>query len=344
MPDEPVVSLIVPVHNEERYIRPCLDSLLANDYPQNRIEVWVVDAQSEDRTRDIVSEYIRQYPHIQLLDNPRKIIPAAFNIGIKNSRGEIILLASGHSIYPSSYISTCVQGLLEHQADNAGVTSVCVPREDTPMGRAIALALAYPFGSGNANTRLGVSFPRFADSVAFGCFRRELFEKIGFYNENLAGSSDMDMNARIKKTGGKIILLPGAAVNYYSDANLKSFWKHNFGDGVWATYVLRFDSHAFAWRHWVPMFFVATVIGSGMLAVISPGFRWIFAGVGGLYILASLAASAHISWRKQTLQYISRLPVVFATRHISHGLGSLLGLLLVLIRFPLWKGRRTASS
>ena len=154
----------------------------------------------------------------------------------------------------------------------------------------------------------------------------------------------MDMNARIKKAGGKILLLPGAPINYYSDANLKSLWKHNFADGVWATYVLKFDSQAFAWRHWVPLFFVTAVIISGVLAAISPGFRWIFFGIGGLYILASLAASAHISLRKQTPHYVWRLPLVFATRHISHGLGSLLGLFLVLIPFPLWKGRRTASS
>jgi len=92
------VSVIVPCRNEERYIARCLDSIVATDYPRDRLEVLVVDGSSEDRTRSIVADYGARYPFIRLLDNPGRIPPIAVNAGIRAARGEILVRMDAHGV------------------------------------------------------------------------------------------------------------------------------------------------------------------------------------------------------------------------------------------------------
>jgi glycosyltransferase involved in cell wall biosynthesis len=336
----PYVSIIIPCRNEERFIARCLDSIIANDYPKDRLEVLVVDGMSEDGTRAIIDKYSYQYPFVRVVDNPKKTFPSAINIGILQAGGEIVMTVSAHSTYPKDYISKCVWFLNEYQADNVGGVLKIVPREDTTIAKAIARALAHPFASGNAYTKIGSKEPRWADTAAFGCYRKEVFERIGLFNENLAGSSDLDFNKRLKAAGGKILLVPEIVINYYADPDLKAFWRHNFSDGVWATYVLKFRSKAFSWRHWVPLAFVASLIVSLALgAVFIPAF-WLFAGICGVYALVNLAVSVSLAVRERDGRYLWILPIVFATRHLAHGLGALWGLFLILVPGIHWKGRR----
>ena len=98
------VTIVIPCRNEKKYIRACLDSILANDYPKDKVEILVVDGMSDDKTRAIIERYARSYSFIRILGNPRRITPCALNIGIKNAQGDIVLRSDAHSIYASSYI------------------------------------------------------------------------------------------------------------------------------------------------------------------------------------------------------------------------------------------------
>lgn len=334
------VSIIIPCRNEERFIGRCLDSIIANDYPKDYLEVLVVDGISEDGTREIVADYVEKHRFIRLIDNPKKIIPAAVNIGIRHANGAIIMKLDAHSSYPKDYISKSVEFLAKYDADNVGGILKIKPRGETTIARAIALALSHPFGSGSAYVKIGAKKPRWADTASFGCYRKEVFQKIGLWNEDLAGSSDMDFNSRLRRAGGKILLVPEIVTNYYADPDLKSFWLHNFADGVWATYVLKFGSRGWSWRHWVPLFFVSSMIGLAALSVIVPECRWLLLGITGAYVLVDISASLRISIREARFSYLVVLPMVFASRHVAHGLGALLGLSLVLIPGNHWKDRR----
>ena len=138
----PQVSVVVPCRNEEQFIAGCLDSILASDFPKDRLEVLVVDGVSEDGTRRIVNGYAEKHPFIRLLTNPKKTIPGAMNIGIDGSRGGIIMKMDAHTIYAPDYISQCVRFLEEYGADNVGGVVRTLPRTQTLVGRAIALALS----------------------------------------------------------------------------------------------------------------------------------------------------------------------------------------------------------
>lgn len=336
----PFVSLIVPCRNEMALIGRCLDSIVDNDYSRGLMEVLVIDGNSEDETGSIVRSYSQRHPLIKLLDNPKRSPAAAFNIGVCASKGDVVMLISAHSTYPQDYVSNCVRYLMRYKADNVGGRLKIIPREDTTTARAIALALSHAFGSGNAYVKTGTKAPRWTDTVAFGCYRKQTVEKVGFFNEKLAGSSDMDFNMRLREGGGKILLVPEIVINYYADRDLKAFWKHNFSDGVWATYVLKFQSKAWSRRHWIPLVFVSSIIASLTLSAVLPSFRWLLYAVVGSYLFTNLAASLEISKREKNYSYMWALPIAFATRHIAHGLGALWGLVLTVFPGMRWEGRR----
>jgi glycosyltransferase involved in cell wall biosynthesis len=334
------VSIVIPCRNEEKYISKCLDSIISQDYPKHRLEILIVDGMSEDRTRAIVEEYAKRHPTVRIVNNPKRIIPSAMNIGIQEAQGEVIMKVDAHSTYPKDYISKCVRYLTTYGADNVGGMWRICPGKETTMAKAIALTLGHPFASGNAYIKVKAKGPRWADTAAFGCYRREVFDKIGLFNESLAGSSDLDFNKRLKAAGGKILLVPEIVINYYADSDLKSFWRHNFADGVWATYVLKFKSRAFSWRHWIPLAFVSSLIGSAALSVILPWTLWLLVGIVGLYTLVNLGVSTALAVKERKVQYLWALPIVFATRHFAHGLGALLGLVLAIVPGVHWQGRR----
>lgn len=340
----PAVSVLVASHNEEKYIRTCLDALVASEYPKEKLEVLVIDGMSDDRTRQIVAECAGKHAGIRLVDNPARSFPAAMNAGIRNASGEVILITSAHSRSTQDYVSDCIHFQREYKAENVGGVLQIKPGCDSAVGRAIALVLSSRFGSGNAYVKTGARNPIWADSAAFGCYRREVFDRIGFFNEHLVGSSDLDFNRRLLDAGGRILLVPDIVVQYFADPNLRCFWKHNFADGLWATYVLKFKSRGWSWRHWVPLVFVLSLFGSALLAPFLSWTRILSLFVLGSYCIASLAVGAYIAFRERAPVLLATLPLAFAFRHLAHGLGALYGLILVVLPGNHWKGRRSATE
>jgi glycosyltransferase involved in cell wall biosynthesis len=341
---QPFVTVVVPCRNEEKHIGRCLESILANHYPKERMEVLVLDGMSEDRTREIVESHSQRYPMVRLVDNPMKHIPVAMNIGIRNARGERILKMDAHSTYQPEYISRCVHYQDLYGAENAGGVWKMVPGADTAMARAIVLGLGSRFGSGNANVKVGVEKPTWSDTTAFGCFKRDLFERIGMYDEKLLSSSDLDLNQRIQAAGGRILVVPDVVVNYMADANLRALQRHVFADGVWVSYVMKFGKKAWSWRHWVPAAFVLGLAGAFALGAMNRVFLWMGMGVAGTYAGVSLAVSLQIAAREREARYAFLLPAVFAVRHFVHGIGTLFGLLLVAVPGEHWKNRRRMKA
>jgi glycosyltransferase involved in cell wall biosynthesis len=337
----PFVTVVVPCRNEEKHIGRCLESILENDYPKQRMEILVLDGMSEDRTREIVAGYSARYPMIRVVDNLKKNIPAAMNVGISAARGERILKMDAHSTYQPEYISRCVRYQDQYGAENSGGIAKIVPGADTLTARAIVLGLASRFGSGNANVKVGVSQPTWSDSTAFGCFKKDIFDRIGMYDEKLLSSSDLDVNQRIQAAGGRILVMPDIVVNYAADGNLRALRRHVFADGVWVSYVMKFGKRAWSWRHWVPAALVLSLFGALALGVASRVFLWIGLGIAGLYAAASLGLSVRIAVREREARYTFLLPLVFAVRHFVFGAGTLFGLVLVVLPGEHWKGRRS---
>ena len=296
-----VVSIIVPTYNEEKFIKDCIESIFDQDYKD--FEVLVVDGMSKDGTREILQNY-----EVKVLDNPKRIKPCALNIGIKHAHGEIIMVMDAHADYSKDYVSKCVESLTKYKADNVGGTVKTSPAKDSIIAKAIAISLSHMFGAGSA-FRKGVSKPQIVDTVFGGCFKKEVFEKIGLFNENLIRSQDMEFNLRLQKAGGKILLVPNIVSYYYSKSNLKDFFFHNIKDGVWAIYPLK-SGVTLKLRHYIPLIFLLTL----------PISIWV-------YLPVSLFFSCIVALQKRNWKYLYALPPAFVVRHIGYGLGSLWGLL-----------------
>lgn len=318
------VSIIIPCLNEERFIERCLKSLTRQSYPKDRMEILAVDGMSKDRTRGIV----KKYSFVKLLDNPKRIIPCAMNIGIKKSKGDIIIKADAHTDYSEDFVSNSVKYLTEYKAGNVGGFLINKPAEGTMTAEAICEVLSNPFGVGNSSFRVGDKRVKESDVAAFGCFFKDTLLKAGLYNENMERSEDLELNKRIKKTGKKIYFAPYLVGEYYyKQSSLTGFLKRCFVDGIWITYPFKLGIFVFRLRHIIPFIFVLSLIILGLASFCSTLSSILFWIIVGVYLPFNVFSSIMISVKKKNTAYLLVLPLLFAFLHFGYGLGSVWGLL-----------------
>jgi len=324
------VSIIIPCRNEEKFIGKCLESIIKQDYPKDNLEVLVIDGDSADRTKEIIKDFFSKYPFVKLLENQKKFTPFGLNIGIRKAQGEFIIRMDAHAEYPADYVSKCLKYSKESVADNVGGIIKTLPVNSTISAKAIANVLSHSFGAAGSYFRLGSQKPRLVDTVFGGCYKREIFKKIGYFNEKLIRSQDIEFNKRLKKAGGKILLVPEIIATYYPQSKLSAFFRHNFVDGIWTIYPLKFGVKIFSFRHLIPLFFVLGMLGSLILGFFFWWAKVIFILVFGAYFLISLFFSLKPAI-KEDPRYLFSLPIAFFSRHFGYGLGSLWGIVKILI-------------
>jgi glycosyltransferase involved in cell wall biosynthesis len=320
-----MISIIIPCRNEEKFIAKCLDTVISQDYSIENLEVFVVDGDSQDNTKKIIREYEKNYSFIKLLNNPKKYTPFGLNIGIKKSKGDIIIRMDAHAGYEKDYISKCVKYLIEYGADNVGGIIKTLPAKNTIIAKAIAASLASRFGAASS-FRLGSQKPIWVDTVFGGCYKREVFEKIGYFDERMIRSQDIEFNKRLLAAGGKILLVPEIIAIYFPQSTLEGFLKHNFIDGFWITFPLKFGIKYFSLRHLIPLFFTFIFLFSFILGIFSFWMRLLFDLFFLFYFTVNSLFSLFIS-RKIGVTSLPFIMSAFFIRHFFYGFGSLVGLI-----------------
>jgi len=312
------VSIIIPTYNEERYIAACLDSVLAFTYPKEKMEILVVDGMSTDGTRDIVFEYHRKYPFIKYLDNAKRIVPIAMNIGIANAGGEVIVRLDAHAFYPKTYLSKLIAYQQKLHADNVGGIVVTKVKHPTKTAYAIANVLGDKFGVGSS-FRSGIDKVQEVDTVPFGCFPKTLFKKVGMYDERLVRNQDIELNKRIRRYGGKIVLVPEIYAVYYARENFLALAKNNFENGKWniltAYYTKALSSLSL--RHYIPLLFVLSLLlPLACCATLS-------LGISVTYLSVIVYRSVKIKTHTDLLHQAA----AFVVLHFSYGFGEVAGII-----------------
>ena len=338
---KPFISIVIPCRNEEQFIGRCLESIIANDYQKDRLEVLVIDGDSEDNTRHIIGKYVAKAPHIRMLNNPDKMQNLALNIGIRNSKGEIIMRMDAHSEYKYNYVSEAVNALLKYGADNVGGRWVTLPRDNTMIAKAICAATSCYFGVGNAYYRLRsldkdkpvLNKPKWDINVPYFCCRREVFDKVGLINEKLDYSEDIDFRRRLKESGFRTLFVPTMECYYYMRTDLKSFLQHMFRNGYWLLHPLNFTSGiSFSLRHVVPLAFLMFIASMVALAWWFPISLILLAVVVGLYFLIAFYFSFRLALRERSISIFFFLPFIFFLLHATYGAGSFVALLKIAFR------------
>lgn len=326
-----MLSVICPIYNEEKYIAKCIDSILAQDYPKDDIEVIFVDGMSSDRTREIVAEYSAKYPFIRLIDNPDRIVPPAMNIGIKASVGDIIVRLDAHAVFPQNYFSELVKNLHELDADNVGGVCRTLPINDTPVCRSIAYVLSSSFGMGNSHFRIGADSIKEVDTVPFGCFKRELFDRVGYFDEELTRNQDDEFNGRIIKNGGKIFLLPDLVIDYFARDTVAKVYKMFYQYGLFKPLVNKKLGQPATIRQFFPLLFVLGLILGPLTFLISSAFIWLYLGV--LLVYLTLAAVFSSRESRSLKEVLIKIWVYFVV-HFAYGWGYINGIIKLIFKIP----------
>ena len=324
------ISVIIPCRNEEKFIDRCLSSIVEQDYPKDKLEVLVVDGISDDNTREIVARFCQTYPFIKLLDNPQKITPTALNIGIKRAKGEKIIRMDAHCTYKTDYISKCVSYSQKYNADHIGGVQVHLPFNDTALAKSIALATSHPFGVGNCYFRIGSKESKYVNAAYCGCFRKEVFDKIGLFDEELVRNQDDEFDFRIIKNGGKVMLAPEIVSYYYTRDTIRKLSVMYFQYGYFKPLVAKKLGDISSLRQIIPALFVGALTFAAALSLISKYFLYFFLTLACLYVFTNFVFSLKLSIKKG-LKFLPLLFVSFTTVHISYGLGCLKGILDFLV-------------
>ena len=322
MNHNPFVSVIIAIRDEEKFIAQCLQSVVDQDYPQDQMEVLVVDGRSEDRSREIVAEFSSKYPMIRLLDNSRISAPAGLNLGIRQARGEVIVRVDGHCSLEPDYVSQCVRYLRESGADNVGGLMKAVGQDY--VGQVIALAINSFFGSGGSKFHYAAQ-EQYVDTVYLGAFPRHVFDRVGYFDERLMRNQDYELNYRIRAAGGTIFLSPAIKSSYYGRSTLRDLWQQYFQYGFWKLEMIQMHPRSVRLRHLAAPLFVFGVLVTGLVGLVHRAFLDLFLLIISSYVLASLLSSLKLA-RCRGWRYFPLLPVVFAVMHFGWGLGFLFGL------------------
>lgn len=322
-----MLSVICPIYNEAKYIDVCIQSILLQDYPKEHLEVLFVDGMSKDGTRDIVKDYARQHPFIHLLDNEKRIVPVAMNIGIMASKGDVIMRLDAHAQYPTNYFSVLVEALESLDADNVGAACRTDVLNKTSKTLAIREVLSNKFGVGNSTFRLGVDKVMEVDTVPFGCWKREVFDKYGQYDERLIRNQDIELNKRIVRGGGHIYIVPDTYCVYLARETFKGLAKNNYGNGKWNILTVYYTKQmgSLSLRHFIPLLFLLSLIVPLFCSLI-----WgplVFVAIASLltYMLALGGISVKLIMGKH-LKF-GYLLISFFVLHVSYGWGSLMAIL-----------------
>ncbi len=318
----PTVSILMPIHNERSHILQCFSAIIHQEYPPELLEILVADGMSTDGTRDIIKNYQVDCPNLKIIDNPPGIVSTGLNQAVRNSHGEIIIRVDGHTVIAPDYVRQCVDALQRSGADNVGGRMDAVGQGAFAQG--VAIATSSPFGVGGARFHYSDQ-EEWVDTVYMGAWPREVFERIGLFDEELVRDQDDEFNYRLREHGGKILLNPSIQSQYYVRSTPITLWKQYFQYGYWKVRVLQKHPRQMRLRQFIPPIFVASLIISALISVFNPIGVYILIAIVALYLLTNLTASILTS-AKSGWHHLPLLPVCYSILHLSYGLGFLIGL------------------
>ena len=313
------------VYNEEDYIEKAIDSLFKQDIGNYDLEIIIVDGNSTDGTRDIVSALGEENPQIHIIDNPDRIVPIGFNRALSICKGSIIIRLDGHAAVKSNYVTQCLKILERTSADCVG--GPIINSSNGIIGKSINIAQSSNFGTGGASFRSLVDGGKYVSTLAFGAYKRNVFNEIGGYDEELIRNQDDEFNLRLIQSGRKIWLDSSIQSIYYPRSTFLKLFKQYFQYGFYKIRVIQKRAGFSSWRHIAPLCFVLILIITNFLFFYYKiSFPLLL--VIGMYLSISIIASSIYLFRfKCNLFSIVLLPLSYFLMHFSYGMGNLIGII-----------------
>ncbi len=330
-----MISFIVPIRNEAHFISKTIKSLL-NQKTKIDFEILIVDGLSIDGTREIIKDFQNNYSNIFLIDNPKKIVPVGFNKAISIAKGEIIIRVDGHATIKTNYIEQCLIAFEKTGADCVG--GAIRNYSKGIFGNSINIAQSSYFGTGGAAFRKKIDKGKYVGTLAFGAYKRYVFNEIGGYDEELIRNQDDEFNMRLIQNKGTIWMDPNIQSTYYPRSTLMKFFMQYLQYGFFKIRVMQKRRGFASFRHIVPLLFVSALsISFSLFLIFNISFPLKLILVSYMICLLVGTLNAFIS-NTQNLLSIIILPLSFFSMHFAYGLGSFFGMIYF---FNKWKDRQT---
>lgn len=330
-----IISVCVVAYNEEKVLEKLLEDIKSQDYDHEKMEILLIDSMSTDHTRDIMEKFQeteKSFLKISVFSNEKKKLAPGWNIALKNYIGEAIIRIDAHATIPSNFIRKNIE-VLESGENVCGGIRPNIIDEHTPWKETLLLAEQSMFGSSIAPYRSGKK-KTYVKSVFHGAYRREVFEKIGFYNEDLGRTEDNEIHYRMRKAGFNLCYCPEIVSYQHTRNTLKGMLKQKYGNGYWVVLTLKICPKCLAMYHFVPFAFVGGIVVTSALAVchhsLLAKLMW------SAYICLAILMSFMAVKGKKKCWHQLLLPVLFFLLHISYGIGSVVGI----FKLPFWKCKR----
>lgn len=334
---KPTLSVILAVLNEGRYLRSVVQSLLKQQTElgdsQFNLEILVVDGMSTDNSREIVSEMASADPRVRLISNERRKTPYAFNLGIREARGEYVAILGSHTYYQPDYLAVCLSELSTHNAVGCSGRILSEPADNSFPARMAAWVSGHRFGTSGSSFR--TTPEGYADSIGYPVFLRQPLLDVGGYDETLHRNQDNDMNERLRRAGHRLYCTWKTHSVYHTQPTLRALMKYALKNGYWNIISLRKNAASMSLRHYIPLLFVVAIFTSLMLAgaglILLPDtlkfLAWLpLILVLGSYFFCAFLASLDLALKQRTLGPLL-LPPAFLAFHVSYGLGSIQAIL-----------------
>jgi len=319
-----LITIILPIRNEAKYIKQTLEPILYQKNIEKEIEILIVDGMSTDDTRNIITKYQKGHPNIILIDNSEKIVSIGFNRALNESKGDIIIRVDGHCEIAPDYIQKCLECLEKINADCVGGATEHVA--SGLVGQSIKMAQSSFFGVGGVSFRKKVEKGEYVDTLAFGAYKREVFDQLGGYDEELVRNQDDEFNFRVIQNDGKIWLDPSIESTYTQRNSFMGLFKQYFQYGFYKIRVMQKRRGIASWRHVVPGLFVLGLLTSLSIFIINGNTIPILSLCLSYLSFSLFATILELIKTPSNLISVMMLPVTFFILHISYGLGFLLGL------------------
>jgi len=313
-----ILSAIVPTFNEEKYIFSVISDFLANAPTPS--EIFIVDAESTDKTAQIVKEFSQNYSNVHFVVNRKRTVSFAFNTAFSLTSGKYICLLGAHAKYDKDYFSIGCKYLEDNEADVVG--GFLVQEGQTDFGIAVAFAMANKIGVGNTKFRTERK-KTYVDSVSFALYKREIFEKVGLLDENIIRNQDDELHYRLNRYGYRLLMVPEISATYQVRNTMRDLWRQYFDYGYYKPYVIIKNPNGMKISHLVPMLFVFYLLILPLLLSIYTS-RSLFI-LAPLFMYFCLIVGVSLTRPIQPIFFFNRI-LAFVVLHTSYGLGFIGGL------------------
>lgn len=326
-----LVSFIIVAYNEENTLKEVFNNIKKQDYPHSLIEIILVDGMSMDNTRKIMTDFKNEkndFYRITIKENYKKTLPCGWNVALKESTGDLIIRIDAHATIPCDFISKNVDCIKSGEKICGGYRPNIID-DETDWKKTLLLAETSMFGSSIAPYRRNKG-KRYVKSVFHGAYSREVFDDVGYYNEQLARTEDNEMHYRMRVAGYKICFNPNIISYQHTRNSLQKMLRQKYLNGYWIGITSGVCLNCFSIYHFIPFLFVTSIILTTILSIL--GLNKLSILMWSIYWIVNILMSI-LAVKGEKFNFSNfLLPILFFLLHVSYGIGTFIGL----TKLPTW--------